>query len=449
MGGEGILNNHNDSTVEPRKSQVFLRQATQLNDFKKGKLNFIFAGVGSGKTTYIGKKLPELLNYSGAFIFLAPYTSLKNQTIDSGLFDEEEESFRQALKGFTIFDDTTNLTIEDFADKKVCLTSQAFFWFAQANPQIWDNIGVLVLDEIDHLLYNLPIWGKNPKDPFKTIYETISQRMGKTYIIGLTATNIDRLKKDWKDKSNIIQFQEPLREIQLAAIYPYSNLHRSVEEILTSKNRGTVAIFIKRVSAATKLKDYFLNLGYSADLLVSNSATAYKMTEREKQIKRDIELTGKSNFGDILIFNATLERGVSILDTSFTHVFVHDSNLTTQIQVWGRFRFDGIHAYYFDKQFSAGLPYSKNTIAKLKLKTKSAPKSKNALSIPPQFINTKLTNKEKEELLHCLQLVDDRNRPLKWNTLSVLLHKHNYSVSKTTVTISNKRQTAHIIQLPT
>ena len=440
------LNNNNNNNKIPH-TQVFLRQATQLNNFQKGKLNFIFAGVGSGKTTYIGKKLPEILEYSGAFIFLAPYTSLKNQAIDSGLFDEEEESFRQALQGFTIFDDTTQLTIDDFKNKKVCLTSQAFFWFAQSNPQIWDNIGVLVLDEIDHLLYNLPVWSKNPKDPFKTIHQTILQHMNKTYIIGLTATNTDRLIKDWKDKCNIIKFQQPLREIKLAAMYPYSHLTRTVEEVLHEPHRGTIGIFIKRVSAAAKLKQYFSDLNYQVDLLVSDSAASYKMTDREKRIKRDIELTGKANFGDILIFNATLERGVSILDTSFTHVFVHDSNTATQTQVWGRFRFDGIIGYYFDKNLTGALPSSKNHIALLK--THSIPESKNVLGIPSQFINTKLTNKEKQELLDCLGLVDARNRPLKWNSLYTLLNKHNYIVKKTTITVGNKRQTAHIINLPT
>lgn len=440
------LNNNNNNNKIPH-TQVFLRQATQLNNFQKGKLNFIFAGVGSGKTTYIGKKLPELLNYSGAFIFLAPYTSLKNQVIDSGLFEEENQSFRQALSGFTIFNDTSNLTIEDFKDKKVCLTAQAFFWFAQQNPQVWDNIGVLVLDEIDHILYNLPIWSKNPKDPFKNIRRTLEQHLSRTYIIGLTATNINRLKQDWQGKANIIHFKESLREIQLASVQPYSNLYTTVEKVLKQEDRKTIGIFVKRISAAIKLKTYFTNLNYTVDLLVSDYAAAYQMTEREKSIKRSIELTGKADFGDILIFNSTLERGVSIVDTSFTHVFVHDSNLTTQIQVWGRFRFNGIHGYYFDKDFTGGLPYSKNTVAHSK--TVKDYESKNVLCIPAKFLNSKLAKEEKEELLNCLQLVDNRNRPLKWNSLNRLLDKYNYKVIKTTVVKNKKQVTAHIIQLPT
>lgn len=416
-------------------SPVFLRQATQLNTFLKGKFNFVFADVGAGKTTFVGKSLVEQLNYDGAFIFLSPYKSLKQQVIEDGLFEDEEEGFREALKGFVQFD-TDEITSPDFLlnNKKVALTSQSFFWLVQKHPEVWNQIGVLVIDEVDHVLFTLPTWGKHPKDPFKKVTTTLNSHLHDTFIIGLTATNKDKLLQQWENKHNVIKFKEPLRELVPETITYFDQLYPTVNTILSeikkSEVKSRIAIFTKLVSSAVKLKQYYVNKGYTVDLLVSDSAKNYTMSEREAAIKQSIEKSGDAEFGDILIFNSTLERGVSILNTSFSHVIVNNSNSTTQIQVLGRFRYSGIHAYYFNKKTLDG-----NSLTNVKA----------ALYIPKEYLNTELTPEQTKELCTILQLKDERGRTLGWNTTKKIIAKSLYAVNQQRKYINGKKTTVYTI----
>lgn len=413
-------------------SPVFLRQATQLNTFLKGKFNFVFADVGAGKTTFVGKSLVEQLNYDGAFIFLSPYKSLKQQVIEDGLFEPHTEEIEHALKGFIKFEGDEDLEGFDFKGKKIIFTAQKFFWYVQKHPEVWNQIGVLVIDEVDHVLFTLPTWGKHPKDPFKKVTTTLNSHLHDTFIIGLTATNKDKLLQQWENKHNVIKFKEPLRELVPETITYFDQLYPTVNTILSeikkSEVKSRIAIFTKLVSSAVKLKQYYVNKGYTVDLLVSDSAKNYTMSEREAAIKQSIEKSGDAEFGDILIFNSTLERGVSILNTSFSHVIVNNSNSTTQIQVLGRFRYSGIHAYYLNKKT---LDSSTNVKA--------------ALYIPKEYLNTELTPEQTKELCTILQLKDERGRTLGWNTTKKIIAKSLYAVNQQRKYINGKKTTIYTI----
>jgi len=420
------------AAINPNNSTVFLSQATQLTNFTRGKFNFIFANVGAGKTTYIGKELPKKIQYTGAFIFLAPYKSLKQQTINQGLFDKENESFRKELRGFTIFEVNNKQPLQLNDNSKVAMTTQAFFHYSQKHPEVWDKIGVLIIDEVDHVLLTLPKWGKIKNDPFKSIESTLLQHMHKFYLIGITATNKSKLLDMWGDNGQEIKFKESLRELNVASEHKYSDLLEVLSALQhqhktnpTKFPIGKIAIFIKQIKIAKFYKNLLQQKGYSVDLLVSDSAENYSMTMREKRLKRAIEATGKGDFSDILIFNATLERGVSIYDQSFTHVFVHDSNEVTQIQVLGRFRFSGIHAY---------LLFNK------------AEKAKVSYKLPKEFyekyIGRKLFTADKkhlEELLNWKNI--DNNRLVKFPGICKILQTHyNFNVTSGREVVNGKRE---------
>ena len=422
--------NGNHNTILPK----YLSEATRLNNFQKGKFNFVFADVGAGKTTYVGNLLPNELDYEGAYIFLSPYKSLKRQTIEDDLFEPHTEEIEHALKGFIKFEGDGNLEEFDFRGKKIIFTAQKFFWYVQKHPEVWNQIGVLVIDEVDHVLFTLPTWGKHPKDPFKKVNTTLNAHLHDTYIIGLTATNKDKLLQQWENKHNVIKFKEPLRELVPETITYFDQLYPTVNTILSeikkSKVKSRIAIFTKLVSSAIKLKEYYIEQGYTVDVLVSDSAKNYTMTEREAAIKQSIEKTGDAEFGDILIFNSTLERGVSILNTSFSHVIVNNSNSTTQIQVLGRFRYSGIHAYYLNKKTP-----DKNSSVNVK----------SALYIPKEYLNTELTPEQTKELCTILQLKDDRGRTLGWNTTKKIIATHLYAVNQQRKYINGKKTTIYTI----
>lgn len=423
----------------PNQTPVYLSEATRLTEFKKDAINWLFYDVGGGKTTYIGKKLPSELNYEGAFIFLSPYLSLKQQTIDSDLFEDESENFRQALQGFYHFDPKVNQNLNLEINKQVTMTAQSFFWLQQSNPHIWDQIGVLIIDEVDHVLFTLPIWGRNKQDPFKKIVETLKAQLGKTYIIGLTATNTQKILTTFKGHSNVIQFLEPIKQITLKAQYEYTQIYPTALNILsTIQGKSRLAVFVKRVSTALQFKQYFIDQGYTAHLLVSNNANIYTMNEEEAAIKRNIEKYGTAKFGDILIFNATLERGVSITDTSFSHVIVHDSNPITQTQVFGRFRYDGVVGY--TKKASK----NKNTSKNKNSTQLNLPQFKENLVVPDTYLDVPLTTKDKENLCLHFHLLDERGRIKKWVSIKALL-TDNYLIQDKRIRIEGKQQRVSVI----
>ena len=414
---------------------LFLSEATRLNDFQKGKLNLIFSDVGSGKTQYVGQKLINELDYEGAYIFLSPYKSLKEQVIAEHSFENSSSQIVDALMGFIEFEDNENFENFDFRGKKIIFTAQKFFWLTKKYPEIWSQIGVLIIDEIDHVLYTLPVWSKNPNDPFRNLTETIIKNMFSTYIIGLTATNIDKLTMLWENNSNIIQFAEPLRKLTPQSETEFTQLYPTINNILISiKGKSKLAIFTKLVNSAVQIKQHLLDQGYTVDLIVADNAKNYTMTPREQQLKSDIELSGISNFGDVLIFNSTLERGVSILDTSFSHVVINDSNPTVQAQVLGRFRFDGIQAYYLQ--------------AKIGTTVSQTPQlNNNSITVPEQYLGIPLYSTDIDSLVNLIRLTDNRGRLLKWTTLSKKLIDMGYTVSSSIVKTKGVKSTVYTIKL--
>ena len=410
---------------------MYLRQATMLNDFERGCFNFVFANVGAGKTTFVGKKLPEILDYDGFFIFLAPYNSLKQQTIESGLFLEEDEDFRKALQGFTVFDEEITLDqLSELHTRKVVLTTQNFFWSVQKNPEIWNQVGVLVMDEVDHVLFNLPVWSQNKSDPFKQIDKTILKHMDDVYMIGLTATNQEKLMDEWGPLAHKIHFKEELREIKLHSKVGYSNLKAAFKTL--PKDKGKVAVYIRQVKSAKTFKDELEEMGYKVDLLVSDTAKEYQMNAHERKLKETIEQTGDGDFQDVFIFNATLERGVSLHNLDFTHVIVHNSNKTIQEQVFGRFRYSGLIGYYL-------LPADERN---------KLPKNEtNEYAIPSEFINAPLAKVNKDKLADFLNWQNPANgRQLGWTTIKRLLEPF-YDISEQTIRINGKRTRVSIITL--
>lgn len=286
------------------------------------------------------------------------------------------------------------------------------------------------MDEVDHVLFNLPVWSKNKQDPFKHIEETIKDHMDRVFMIGLTATNEDKLISAWQPLANKILFKEELREIKLHSKVGYSNLSAAFKTL--PKDKGKVAIYIRQVKSAKSFKDELVEAGYKVDLLVSDTAKEYHMNAHEKKLKRSIEQTGDGDFQDILIFNATLERGVSLHNLDFTHIIVHNSNKVVQEQVFGRFRYSGLIGYYLLPQEERNQPPDILT---------------EEYAIPTKFIDVPLTKISKDQLADSLNWQNPANgRQLGWTTIKKLLLPF-YNITERTLRIEGKRTRVSIITL--
>lgn len=406
----------------------YLQQATQLTSYRKDKINLIFADVGAGKTTYVGNKLPQELDYEGAFILLAPYTALRRQAIESQLFEEEGEDYGLYLNN-TIFHEGKIQDFSNFKGKRVAMTTQSFFWAAQANPDIWNQVGVLIIDEIDHVLFNLPFWSNNPNDPFKTILDLLIAQAAtsSTYIIGLTATQQNKILKSLGNYAWQIRFKEVLRKLPYTR-KEYSEFSTVLQTALNRKGNNKIAIYHQQVRSCLKIKRQLDELGYTTRLIVSDNAKNYQMSKEEVKLKKAIEETGQGDFTDILIFNAALERGVNINHSQFTQIIVHNTREEVQVQAAGRFR-------YRDLGFTM---YCYNNT--------EMPKQ-----LPQDFFNFVGKWLGKEEINELVKLLDWRNpannRQLKWTSLSKKLQSQGYRIETKRRIIEGKRQTQHKIHL--
>lgn len=373
------------------KEKIYLSETKQLIDFKLNCLNLIQENVGAGKTTYIGKEIYNRIKPKGYYVILAPLKTLRNSI-------QQEHDF-----------------VGDFgSNKKVAMTAQKFFHTVQNNPSLWSEIEVLIIDEIDYILFDIRQWDYN--GVFKNFITDIQDMWHKVLMIGMTATNGEDVAYDFnnvpfEEKVNRITFAGELNRYIAKEINHYSVMEKVFNDISDSHDK--VAIFIKSVRSAAKQKKQLEEKGYKVHLLVSDTAQNYRMNDEEIQIKIDLSTRGYSELtGDILIFNSTMERGISIKDTRFTDIIIHNSNKTTQTQVLGRFRFNGIRAWFL---------YPKD------IRDEIAREDGNEIEldyyfIPKSYLNRPLTVSDRDQLAAELNLIyTDRRTQVKWTGIKKLI----------------------------
>lgn len=323
----------------------YLSEATQLNQYERGKINLLFAPVGSGKTYYTGTKLPPMLDTDKVIVYLAPYLTLRSQVVSDGLFVCQGDDHRDLLDGFLFIE---NGNIEDLmAGPKVAMTTQSFMWMAHNNPEMWDCVGAVIFDEFDHIIYELPKWERGrTNSPFTNIRDTLIKYCDRTYIIGMTATQDDRIERDFGIHCNKIQFKEKIRRYipNMPAQKEFDDIYIAIDDFMTESPTLKFSIYSPFVRNCTRLKAHIeQNHNKKCAIIVSASATSYEMNDLDIETRQQIIESGTiPDNVDVLIFNAVMERGVNIRDERYKDVFVHDSNLTTRIQVVGRFRFHGV-----------------------------------------------------------------------------------------------------------
>lgn len=408
-----------------KENGYYLSEATREVEFEYGYFNSIIAPVGSGKTTYVGSKLPQEIEDDGLYIYLAPYTMLRDQVLEEGLFDEMTEKQELTMQGFVFFDD--NYNAEDMLDLKgvkVAMTPHKFFKMALAYPLLMDRVSLLVIDESDHVFCRLPHWEKDDKDKiFERATSLIMTHLDSVLTIGITATGEGNLSDLFGSFYNSITFKEELRRYKHKLETEYSDVKLAFSD--AKKYDGKVAIFTESVRNMIKQREYLESIGYSVDMIVSDYAKNYKMNDREKQIKDELAKTGKSDLiGDVLLFNSAMERGVSIHDKSFTTIIIHSSNEDVQTQVLGRFRFDGMRVWKLLPDYLRDRKEN-YTISK-------TGEVSSGLDIPVEYLGIPLTSDMKSEL------IEDIGFSKAWVSLKKELIENGYKVEDSRIRIDGK-----------
>lgn len=421
------------------KYGYYLSEATRVNEFEYGKFNHINAPVGSGKTTYVAGKLLEDLESKygkrdGLTVMLAPYNMLEDQVEQEGLFDKATDNHVLAMKGFVFCEGLTTEDIENLKGSQIVMTPHRFFRLMKYD-NVAQHIDTLIIDESDHTFCRLPQWEEmsnkgtgREDDIFKNAAATIKSLLRDIMVVSISATGKSGLQNIFNGYYNDIVFKEKLRRYIPKSVEDYSNLKLAYD---SAKEYGSkVAIYIQSITSMKQYREYFESLGLTVDMIVSDYATEkYDMSDKEKQIKRDLaSAKGTSeNIGDILLFNAAMERGVSINDKNFHSVIVHSSNEDTQTQVVGRFRFNGMRIWK--------LANEENRVRLDRISVvvdRETGLVTDNIVIPSEYLDTPLTSTMRNEM------IKDIGYNRSWRALKKII-VDDYDIRNHTKTIKGKR----------
>ena len=399
---------------------------TELSSFKTGCFNVLMAPVGSGKTYYFGGKFSQdiQLQESKSILFLAPLKSIIQQSIDSQRMEGLTSKNDFLLNGFTIFQDNDSFDCSNLP-KVIAMTIQKFTIELEKNPKILDKFQAIVVDEFDSILTTFQHLDEKMKRFFPLL-----ERIYKTkpiYIVLTSATISDsnRIQLQ-KYKFNVIKTKDELVQIKPKFIKSFNDKKLFLQE---NPNNYKIAIYCGRVKTLLQIKQELEKSNYKVALLKSSSTSnqIYQMQSYDLKTLDCISKTGKVPKDlDFLLFNKAFERGVSIVDNSFRKLYIWSSNPIEQIQVSGRFRFDGIEIF-----------------EKGEIENKEIPKEEKIIE---KYVEIELTSELKEQFAKELNWRNSSRRLLKWNSIKTKLENdYNYKIQNKTKTIEGKRQRISII----
>lgn len=410
-----------------RIMRKYLSEATRENEIEYGEFNSIMAPVGSGKTTYVGITLPQELDYEGLYIYLAPYTMLEQQVIEEELFVKATADQKREWEGSIIFqpENPDHLAL---TEGKVAMTTHAFMKLIRDYPEFSEKIGVIVIDEVDHVLCNLPRWElKNPNSLFRNVKEVFEKliTIDAVRVVGITATGEEKLREMWSPIYNEITFAEELIRLEPAATETYDDLRLAFNDAIA---KGKTAIYTQSVRNMLKQKEYLESMGRTVHMITSDYAKNYKMSDTERQIKSDLATTGRSDLiEDVLLFNAAMERGVSIHDTLFKSIIIHSSVADVITQVVGRFRFNGMNVWTLKSE------EERIRMDRIDTMKDSTGAITTEIVIPAKYMGIPLTTDMKNEL------IAEIGFSRKWTSLKNTIIDLDYAVKDHTKNIDGKR----------
>lgn len=435
-----------EQLLDREKNGYYLSEATREVDFIYGAYNHIHAPTGSGKTTYVAKGLIEDLDKQfgekeGVTILLAPYNMLEDQVEQEGLFDKIEDIRMWAMNGFKPLFHKGYTQDEIKAMRtggKVVMTPHRFFRWIERDDSFLEHVKLVIFDESDHTFCRLKQWEetnnakRDEKDKvtiFERAVETTKSFMNDIMVVGISATGKGRLYYEFLDKFNNITFKEKLKRYVPKSVDDYSNLKLAFNE--AEKYGGKIGIYVESVTAMLGYREYFEGLGYTVDMITSDYAKNYDMTKRERDIKAELsKKEGKSDkISDILLFNASMERGVSIKDKRFHSVIIHSSNPDVVTQVQGRYRFNGMRVWKLlpaderIRESRTGAVVDKNGRLTLDI------------DLDEKWLNTPLSTDMKDELIEELEFAEG------WTNLKKRLEENGYNTKDKRITIKDRKPT--------
>ena len=162
------------------------------------------------------------------------------------------------------------------------------------------------------------------------------------------------------------------------------------------------------------------SIGLKSIALWSINNTKNPMNEEQLEVRESILTTGIiPRDYQILIINGAYETGINILDEDIEIMVCNDTQSDTQIQSRSRIR----------KNIKAEIFKDINCLDDIRI------------VVPEEYLNRKLTTKDKSELCKIVNVYGEKKSILKWTSIKPIIINSGYEVKDGTISVKKKNDT--------
>ena len=368
--------------VENATKEIYLSDLEIVSRLQPKQINLIYAPVGSGKSTWVNKKLIETVKDKREILYLIDTTAGRDQIIN------ENHDLTNYSEEWEIWMNQSNSIkwgeLPAIPDEKVpVMTFSKMAWAIKRNGGLGvGGLRHIVLDECQNLKIFQSYGDKKDENVLKLLENWLKKvyRCTDITITALSATPRKISHMFPKNELLDVLSQEEknsLRTLKNGIIENYL----SIQNILSNLPEGKTVVYVPRISI---MKNYCevikATSNKNVEMIWSRNNERHEMDETQWDIWDSILKNAKipDNI-DVLMFNAACLTGVNI-KTPIDNVIVHDPDPDNQIQARGRVRMD------IKRLFIPNGDY---------------------IAIPDRFIGNPLYKEDKEELAKAANVVID------------------------------------------
>lgn len=404
--------------------KMYLTEIVKKEQPKFEKNNLILAPVGSGKTSLI-----KQLIKNESVLLLVSTTSLKDKLVP------EDECQRKRL-GNRMYS-TKSKEVYGKGDYKILVMTYFEFGskirrlddFALQFPQIF-------CDEIHSLPHYEKISESIPLSVALKYLISIHEGQEKFYFTA-TDEHLRNLEEETKGiLKNIKTFNYlnhpkikrymPLSSYAISGIEQVRSHLKARKESFKYFNYKAFA-FSRSIESLKRLGEIAEEEGFNPLILWSINNEDHVLTEEQIKSRNYILSTGLiPDKYDILIVNSAMQEGWDLIDPRVKLAIMNTRNETELIQATGRIRQDIDILVY---RLISGKPDY-------------------ILNIPTEMLDVELDKNAKEKLIDRLDIYDEKNKKLKWQSVKKILKEQGFIVQDKTIRENGKQKRVSIICVP-
>lgn len=438
------------------KNEKYLSNILGFDGFEKHKINLIVAPCGSGKTTYVenmaansGRRILYLVDTKLALeavrrrgVPVFRYDSYKYEYDEEELAEYESDlDIMREKFGVVDIDDEGNeidadgrIFVPDYVPqirkmyinprneyRPVNMVAMTYASFASiclrkitgetVNKMYENNFfeqpsDTIILDEFQNCISFSRIKKKSDEVNLHTLaLNQIAARLNNGCdIISITATPGKIYDRYGEGLLNVIQ-PPNLRHYHCEHEEHYKNIGMLLYKLdMTKKGLFYVPHIKKMYELRDKLHQMYGDNLKVACIFSGNNKT-FAMNELDKAVAHSIIAEDRiPDAVDIVMFNAAMQTSINI-KSHLDYIVVHTADSDAQIQSIGRYRSDIEYVY------------------------KLSPDVDEAIFIPEQYLNVRLSHEDKQQLCYDLNIRDLKRRVKSWKYVkSKLIKDGNYKV---------------------